>query len=402
MATPSPARVTGPLAPYAEGFRAELIGQGYAPLSARNQLWVMAHLSRWLEGNQLEAAELTPARVCEFLDARRIQGYTCWLSERGVAPLLHYLRGLEVAPPAAETVVESPLQELLAAYRSYLVRERGLAETTVYRYQRIARLFLAERSDPVAVDLKNLGAAEVAEFTLRVCRQASVANAANMVTALRSLLRFLHLEGSISGPLALAVPAVARWRGSSLPRALDPSQVAQLLKSCDRRRAVGRRDFAILTLLARLGPRAGEVAALRLEDIDWRAGEILVRGKGRREERLPLPADVGEAVAAYLRRGRPRAECRALFLRIRAPHRPLTTAGVTSVVRHACERAGLVPVGAHRLRHSAATAMLRAGAPLEEIGQVLRHRSAATTAIYAKVDRDALGEIAQVWPGGAR
>ncbi|MGH2698582.1 MAG: site-specific integrase, partial [Actinomycetota bacterium] len=232
MATPSPVRVTGPLAPYAEGFRAELIGQGYTPLSARNQLWVMAHLSRWLEGDQLEAAELTPARVREFLHTRRIKGYTKWLSERGVAPLLSYLRGLGVTPPPAETVVESPLQELLDAYRSYLVHERGLAETTVYRYQHIAHLFLAEQSDPVAVDLESLGAAEVAEFTLRVCREERVANATNMVTALRSLLRFLHLQGSISRPLAAAVPAVARWKGSSLPRALDPSQVAQLLGSC--------------------------------------------------------------------------------------------------------------------------------------------------------------------------
>lgn len=401
MATSSRVRVTGPLTLYAEGFRAELIGQGYTPLSARNQLWVMAHLSRWLEGNELEAAELTPVRVGEFLRARRSLGYSCWLSERGVAPLLDYLRKLEVAPQSAPRVAKSPLEELLAAYRSYLVRERGLTKATVDRYQRIARLFLAARSDLTAVHLEDLGAAEVTEFALKECRRSSVANATNVVTALRSLLRFLHLGGSISRPLIAAVPAVARWRGSSLPRALDPSQVARLLKSCDRRRAVGRRDFAILTLLARLGLRAGEVAALRLEDIDWRAGEVVIRGKGRREERLPLPADVGEAVAAYLRRGRPRAECRALFLRVRAPHRGMSVPGITAVVRHACERAGLPPVGAHRLRHTAASAMLRAGAPLEEIGQVLRHRDVATTAIYAKVDRDALRTIAQRWPGGA-
>lgn len=401
MGKPSEVRVTGPLTAHADGFRAELIGQGYTPLSARNQLWVMAHLSRWLESKELEPAELTPVRVEEFLHTRRSEGYTHWLSERGVAPLLDYLRRLEVAPRPAETVDESPLDVFLASYRSYLVRERGLTETTIYRYQRVARLFLAARSDSIAVHLENLTAAEIAEFVLRECRRGSVAYASHVVTALRSLLRFLHLEGTLARPLVSAVPAVARWRGSSLPRALDPSQVARLLKSCDRRRAVGRRDYAILTLLVRLGLRVGEVAALGLDDIDWRAGDIVIRGKGRRQERLPLPADVGETVAAYLRRGRARIDCRALFLRARAPHGAMSAGAVRSVVRTACDRAGVPRVGAHRLRHTAATAMLRAGAPLEEIGQVLRHRNLATTAIYAKVDRDALRTIAQSWPGGA-
>jgi site-specific recombinase XerD len=200
--------------------------------------------------------------------------------------------------------------------------------------------------------------------------------------------------------LAGAVPSSASWRLAGLPRALEPWQVQRLLGSCDRRTAAGRRDFAIMTVLARLGLRAGEVAGLELDDLDWRAGEIVVRGKGRRSERLPLPADVGEAIAAYLRQGRPAsAQGRAVFVRVKAPHRALTTGGITQVVVSAGRRAGLGQIHAHRLRHSAATAMLRAGSSLEEIGQVLRHRAPLTTAIYAKVDRDALRQIARPWPG---
>jgi integrase/recombinase XerD len=212
------------------------------------------------------------------------------------------------------------------------------------------------------------------------------------------------VEGLISEPLGHAVPAVASWRLAGLPKALEPGQVAALLASCDQDTAVGRRDFAMLTMLARLGLRAGEVAALSLDDIGWRAGEITVRGKGSRAERLPLPADVGEAIAAYLRDGRPEPfeAARQVFLRARAPHRWLTSGGVTQAVFSAGQRAEIGPVFAHRLRHSAAVGMLAAGAPLTEIGQVLRHRRLLSTAIYAKADIEALRVLARPWPGGAR
>lgn len=226
-----------------------------------------------------------------------------------------------------------------------------------------------------------------------------------VVTALRSLLGWLHLAGEIPGPLAWAVPAVASWRLAGLPKALEQGQVAAMLASCDRGTAAGRRDVAMLTLMARLGLRAGEVAGLALEDIDWRVGEITVQGKGRRSERLPLPADVGEVIAAYLRESRPAAfeGDRRVFLRVRAPHRGLTPGGVTAAVPGAGKRSGTGPVHAHRLRHSAATAMRRAGAPLTEIGQVLRHRRLLSTAIYAKTDLDALRALVRPWPaGGAR
>jgi integrase len=186
-----------------------------------------------------------------------------------------------------------------------------------------------------------------------------------------------------------------------LVKALDGSSIALLLASCDRRTRVGRRDFAVLTMLSRLGLRAGEVAALRLADVDWRAGELLVRGKGSRQERLPLPADVGEALAGWLARGRPRCECSFVFIRVRAPLGGLSPGGVSAIVQHACKRAGLPVVGAHRLRHTAATEMLRAGGSLAEVGQVLRHRSRDVTSIYAKVDRVALAAVVRPWPGAA-
>jgi integrase/recombinase XerD len=211
----------------------------------------------------------------------------------------------------------------------------------------------------------------------------------------------LHLEGVVQAPLAQAVPRVACRKGAGLPRFLAPEIVARLLASCDRRTGRGRRDYAILLVLARLGLRAGEIAAMSLDDVDWRAGELVVHGKGRREDRLPLPSDVGDALVAYLRRGRPRTEVRTVFLRDVAPRVGLSAGGITWVVYSACARAGVQRASAHRLRHSLATHVLRTGGSLAEAGQVLRHARIATTAIYAKVDFATLAQLAQPWPGGA-
>jgi integrase/recombinase XerD len=392
--TASRVRVAGPLAPFAAGFGQELGRLGYTPLSAANQVRVLAHASRWLQAQGLGAGEFTPERVGLFLQARRAAGYTCWLSERGLAPLLGYLRSAGVVPGPARAARPGAAELLLERYRAYLVAERGLAASTVGYYLAEARLFLAAAGP----DLDGLVAAAVTDFVRQQCCRRGTGSAKILVTALRSLLRFLHLEGVIAGPLAGAVPAVAGWRGGSLPRGLGWDQVTCLLGSCDRSAVTGRRDLAVLTLLARLGLRAGEVAALELGDIDWRAGELVVRGKGRREERLPLPADVGEVIAGYLRDGRGAGDCRSVFLSVRAPYGGVSADAVKAIVRSACLRAGLPPAGAHRLRHTAATRMLQAGAPLAEVGQVLRHRAASTTAIYAKVDHGALRELARPWP----
>lgn len=398
MTGPTRVRITGPLAPFAAGFTAQLAEQGYTPGSTEAHVRLLAHLSRWLAGRGLEGTDLTPGEAERFLRERRRAGYVTKLSRRGLAPVLRYLGGLALLPLDAD-VAPGSLDELLGDFCQYLRDERGLAAGSIELYAGVARRFLAERSTPIGDDLARLSGADLSAFILRQRGRRGVASAKTAVCALRSLLRFLYVAGRIPRPLAAAVPAVANRRGGFLPRGLEPSQVARLLASCDRATALGRRDFAILTVLARLGLRAGEVAALELGDLDWRAGEVVIRGKGPRLERLPQPPDVGAAIADYLRQGRPRARCRRLFLRSCAPLVGLSRAGPTAVVVAACRRAGVPPVGAHRLRHSVATELLRRGAALTEIGQVLRHRSLATTAIYAKVDRVALATLALPWPG---
>ena len=288
-----------------------------------------------------------------------------------------------------------PAEELVEGFRDWLVSERRLAASTVEYYVHGARLFLGERGGP---DLTVLGLGEVSSFMVRECRRLSVGSAKKLATGLRSLLRYLYLEGVTDRELAQAVPAPASWRGGGLPRGLGAEEVTALLAGCDDSTPAGRRDYAIVVMLVRLGLRAGEVAALSLEDLDWVHGEMVVRGKRDHIERLPLPVDVGEALVAYLRNGRPTTSCRALFLRAQAPRVGLSAGGVGSVVRSASIRAGLPPGGAHRLRHSAATAMLRAGASLDEVGQVLRQRDLETTSAYAKVDFVALRPLALPWP----
>jgi integrase/recombinase XerD len=399
---PSHVRVTGPLQQYAPGFVAELARLGYRPKAAAFQVQLMAHLSRWMDARRLGPAALTPEAAGAFLAARHAEGYVMWLSPKAVAPLLGFLRRLGVAPAPAPAPVTAA-EALLGRYQRYLVTERGLAAVTARGYVDMVRAFLAGCEKASRLALADLTAAQVTAFVQAACPGKPKGTARLTVTALRSLLRFLHVEGLISEPLGEAVPAVASWWLAGRPNALEPGQVAALLAGCDQRTATGRRDFAMLTVMARLGLRAGEVAALSLDDINWRAGEITVRGKGSRAELLPLAADAGEAIAAYLADGRPApfGGTRQVFLRARAPHRGLAPSGVTAAVCYAGQRAGIGRVFAHRLRHSAATGMLRSGAPLTEIGQVLRHRQLRSTAIYAKADIAALRALARPWPGGA-
>jgi integrase/recombinase XerD len=270
----------------------------------------------------------------------------------------------------------------------------------VRNYVGVAGVFLCWRETVTGeLSLAELDSAAVVAFVLGEAGRCSVGSAKCLVTRLRVFLRFLHVEGETCRDLTGAVPSVASWRLAGLVKAVDAGALRRLLASCDRRTRVGRRDFAVLVLLSRLGLRAGEVVALRLADIDWRAGELLVRGKGSRLERLPLPADVGEGLVGWLARGRPRCECEFVFTRVRAPLDQLSSGGVSAIVQRACRRAGLPVVGAHRLRHTAATEMLRAGGSLTEVGQVLRHRSRDVTSIYAKVDRSALAAVVMSWPG---
>jgi integrase len=289
---------------------------------------------------------------------------------------------------------------LLAEFRMWLDRERGLAPVSVRCYSKQAKYFLAAVGGPGAVS--GLGAGKVTAFMVEHSRDRNTWSAKAMVTSLRSFLRFAHAAGRTTVPLAGAVPAVASWRLAPLPRALPAAETTRLLAGCGRETAVGLRDYAVLSLLARLGLRGAEAAGLRLGDIDWRAGEIAVTGKGSRTERLPLPAPAGEALAAWITGGRPRCESRAVFVTVRRPYRPLTPEAVRAIMGRACDRAGLERRGAHQLRHTLATEMLRAGASLPEVGQVLRHRSQLSTSLYAKVDQNALRPLARPWPGAGK
>ncbi len=390
--------VRGPLVPYVAGFGAELLGQGYSRTSAEQHVCFIAHLDRWLLAEGLRVQDLSEPTIERYLGERRAAGYVEYRSVKAMRPLLEFLAPLGVLP-AEPPMRLDPVAELVSRYRGYLLTERGLAPATVAGYVHLARPFIAGRSRGERLDLAGLTAADVIAFVLASCPGRATGSAKLIVTVTRSLLGWLHLTGMVPVSLASAVPAVAGWRLSGLPQALTLAQLRALLASCDRRTPTGRRDYAIVLVLVRLGLRAGEVARLGLDDVDWHGGELRVVGKGNRGESLPLPADVGAAITAYLRRGRPSsAQGRSVFVRVHAPHRALTAGGIGNVVNAAGERAGLGHVHAHQLRHSAATAMLRAGSPLAEVGQVLRHRSPFSTAIYAKVDQDALAVLARPWP----
>ena len=398
---PSWARVGVPLEAYAAGFRVELGRLGYTPLTAAGHVRLMAHLARWLAAEGLDAAALTPATVEAYFAQRRTVGYVNERTSRALRPLLGYLRALGVVPVPAAAVPATEVERLLQRYRVYLTDERGLAAATVELNVRLVRPFLLQRAKAHRgrLDLQRVTADDVRAFVLAQSRLRP-RSVRRTVTALRSLLGFLHVEGITSQSLAAAVPAATGWTLTGLPKALDDKQVRSLLAGCDQRTATGCRDLAILTVLLRLGLRVGEVAALGLDDIDWRRGEITVHGKGNRVDRLPLPVDVGQRIVTYLQDGRPNAtQDRAVFLGAQAPHRPLTSTAVSTLVEVAGRRAGLGLIGAHRLRHTAATAMLRSGASLTEIGQALRHERPLTTAIYAKVDFEALRVVARPWPG---
>jgi integrase/recombinase XerD len=394
-------RICGPLTPFVAGFAEHLTKLGYTQMSVPHQMRLMAHLSQWLASESLGVDELVEAELDRFMQVRLAAGRTRLCSIKALGPILTYLRSLGVAPALVAITPDGPVDELLQRYEAYLTVERGLGAASARAYVAKVRPFLQGRL-PLGehvLDLAHLSAADVVNFVAACCPGQGHYTASLTVCGLRSLLGFLYVEGITERSLAGYVPSVASRRLAGLPKWLDANQVQCLLESCDRKIPCGCRDFAVLTLLVRLGLRAGEVARLALDDIDWRAGEIIVHGKGSCE-RLPLPTDVGEAVATYLRYRRPKtAQGRTAFVRIKAPHRALTGGGVTQIVAAAGRRAGLGTLHAHRLRHTAASAMLRAGASLPEIGQLLRHRKLLTTAIYAKIDREALRKIARPWPG---
>jgi site-specific recombinase XerD len=382
------------LVPYIEGLRFFLLDLGYTPTSAAQLLRLARHLGRWMDERSLGLASLTSALAARFVCARRRTGCTQFISMRSLQPILAFLSARGAIPAAAAAPPpKTAADALVGKYLEYLEQERGLSAPTRSSHEHFTKRFLDAHPD-----VEILAAADITGFILQEAKKYTVGSAKVLTTVLRSFLRYLYVSGQLKIDLRGAVPAVAGWRLAGLPKALAAGDVERLLRSCDRRTAMGKRDFAIVLLLARLGLRACEVRTLSLDDIRWAEGVIVVRGKGSVIADLPLPADIGRALVAYLRvRGRP--PTRSLFLRARAPSRSLGVSTVTQVVFRASRRAGLAPVFAHRLRHTVATEMLRRGGSLTEIANALRHRDLDTTAIYAKVDTTHLRTIAQAWPG---
>ena len=389
--------VPGPLERYAPGFRAWLLDKGYTPLTTVPQLQLMAHVSRWLEREGLTAAGLTEAQAGRFLAARHAAGGQRPRKSAGLRPLLDYLGGLGVLPPEPPGPPPGAASVLIAEFAEYLRSERGLAPMTVGAYSSRAARFLARYApdgDPAVIAPADVTAAILAEAS-----GLSAGAGQHLACALRAFLRYCHVRGLVTADVSAAALGVTGRRTTMLPRGLEPGTIKALLAACDRAEPDGRRDYAVILLLARLGLRAGEAARLRLDDVNWRAGEIGIRGKGGQYDVLPLPADVGAAIAAWLRDGRPAVSFREVFTTVTAPTRPLTREAAANIVRRACARAGMPVFGAHRLRHSAACAMIGANVPMAGIAQAMRHRSHGVTAIYARAGIDRLRPLARPWPG---
>jgi integrase/recombinase XerD len=390
----------GPLVPFAEVFRSDLAGAGHPSGSLKHYLILMGQLNRWMVTEGLGVEDLCVATATRFLASRRASGYARVLTMASLCALFDCLRAHGVVTPE-QPVEPTPTDELLADYLHHLEHDRGLAPRTVRRYMDFARRFLRSRASRTGATTgaEALTSAEVNAYMLKATTRLAVESAKREAADLRALLRYLYVSGVLGVDLGAAMPPVAVWRGRSLPRAMNPADVDALVVSCDRSTRSGLRDRAVLVLMARLGLRACEVAAIELDDLDWRAGEIAVRGKGGRSDRLPLPTEVGEALVEYLRDGRPSCASRRLVLRLYAPFGPIAPSSITNIVYRGCRRAGLPKVGGHRLRHTLATEMLRQGGDLLEIAQVLRQSDLGTTAGYAKVDRAALLTVACPWPG---
>ena len=389
-----------PLTVQLQRFSALLMEQGYADETVRWKVKRITDFRQWLKQRGVAVADLDEERVKAFLKRHHQERRG---DLRTLQQFLDQLRRHKVIPARSLPCDRSPLARLLSRYEIHLRTERGLVAHTIEQYQSFVRKFLGERFRGRPLLLKALKASDISDFVLRHTPSMNVKRAQVMTTAFRSFFRFLFQKRELEADLATSVPTVANWQLSTVPKYLTPQEVERVLEACDRRTAVGRRDYAILLLLARLGLRAGEVVSLQLEDLNWRAGEILVRGKGLLHDRMPLPAEVGEALACNLRRDRPACRTRRIFVCTRAPRRGFShPSTLSTIVRRALARAELHPPlqGAHLLRHSLATSMLRSGATMGEIAEILRHRTLQTTEIYAKVDFQGLRSLAHPWPMG--
>lgn len=392
----------GPLAPYLKAYAQRLHDDGYAAHSGEWQLRMLGHFNRWLERQRMVATAVTASTVDRYVRSRRKSGKLRRGDAAALSRVLRMLRGDHPEPGAPPLTA---LQVVLQQYQSYLRQERSLAEATITNYAPIVAAFLAACFPTGIPDFHRIAANEIGDFVRGQADRITTKRATTVVTALRSFLRYLLYRGAIPTDLAACVPTIATWSLSTVPKFLPADQIQRILDTCPRDTAIGKRNHAILLLLARLGLRAGEVVALTLDDIDWDAGLITVRGKGKRVAHMPVPVEVGAAMAEYLRHARPACASRRMFIRAKAPLTGFANSiAICTLVDRALERASVESTyrGTHLFRHSLATHMLAQGASLPEIGDVLRHRRPDTTTIYAKVDLVSLRSIALPWPGGVR
>src|SRR5215831_10867651 len=389
------------LASHLAPFATSLVENGYVKSTVQSKLNLLASFGQWLDRRRLSITDFDEQIAERFIASKRRKGRVHRGNRETLLQFLEHLRKRDVIPGPTPTCDDSPLAAILTRYERHLRSERGLATATVINYLPCIRKFLMERFREKPLVIREVRSSDVSDFLLRHAPTMSPRRAQLLTAAFRSFFRFLFQNGELQVNLALAVPSVADRRLSTIPKYLSPDQVERVLGTCNRQTATGRRDYAILLLLARFGLRAGEVVSLQLDDIDWRAGELLVRGKGLLHDRMPLPVDVGEALTSYLRMDRPSCKTRRVFVCMKAPRCGFAgPSSVSTIVRRALDRAGLHPAfkGAHLLRHSLARTMLRSGASMGEIGEILRHRTPSTTEIYAKLDFDGLRTLAHPWP----
>jgi site-specific recombinase XerD len=394
-----------PLGEHMDAYARFVAEQGYTSNSIRSQIVVIQDFGRWLRQKHIDVSSLDSDTTDRFLRTRGRPVAVRRGEARALDRFLFLLRQRGVVQHRPDQPIETARQRVVEEFRRYLLQERRLSPATPHNYVPVVDQFLSERFAGRALQLSAVRAVDVTGFIRRHAHQLSPGQASLMVTALRSFFRYLLHRGEIPTDLAACVPTVPRWSFSSLPRFLSAHAVQRVLNSCDRQTSIGRRNYAILLLLARLGLRAGEVVALDLDDIDWKQGLITIRGKGGKSALLPLPVDVGEAIADYLWRDRPRCSVRRLFIRDRAPHTGFQNSlAISTLAMRALKQAGIRSshTGAHVFRHSLATSLLSKGCSLDEISELLRHQSPNTTAIYAKVDVTALRKLALPWPGGGR
>jgi len=375
---------------------------GYSPSTMRTQLQLLKNLIRWVQENDVVISNIDESITSRFLSESGRKGAVRRGDNKTLHRFLDHLRREGAIPYPKPTLNDSPLAHLKSQYEDYLLKERGLSTATGPRYWHYIRRFLRERFDNKPMRLCELCPQDIDSFLIRHAHERAARVAQLMVSAMRSFLRFLFRYGETKYDLSTAVPTVAAWRLSDVPKYIKPEEIESFLESCDRTTSVGRRNYSILLFIARLGLRAGEIVALELGNINWRTAEFTIRGKGQFCDRLPLPQSVGEALAIYLKTDRPKCSTRRVFVRMRAPYRGFKDSStVSTIVRRTVEKIGLITPtkGAHLLRHSLATGMLRRGASMVEIGELLRHRSPNSTEIYAKVDIEGLRSIVRIWPG---